>query len=256
MMKDETENKYQLRVDSLFLVHEILHFNSNGGIACQKKKSLSLNVTCITVTVENKEILMLRADPSLPSGNPLHAGRAEHWNHASDTASSSLWPEQKAAMTVVSPGLFRQNNVLFSQSPGVTFPLPQHSWDATEPTQGPHSAIQSTGPHPVAEAAWAGWSIPSALRTAFVSTGRVRARRLYCLAKYIPTSWPWIVSKDIAELFALNEKKKFIVSSYRILYQCTVLNLQVFWSTNITSSCKGAIFKMLRQLTESQPKHV
>lgn len=51
--------------------------------------------------------------------------------------------------------------MIFSQSPGVAFPLPQHSWDATEPTQGPHSAIQSMGPHPAAEA---GWSIPFALR--------------------------------------------------------------------------------------------
>lgn len=70
----------------------------------------------------------------------------------------------------------------FSQSPGVSFPLPQHSWDG----QGPHSAIQCMGPHPAAGAS---------LCTAG-TVGRVRAS----------ISWPWIVSKDIAELFALNEK--------------------------------------------------
>lgn len=53
--------------------------------------------------------------------------------------------------------------MILSQSPGVAFPLPQHSWDVTEPTQGPHSVIQSVGPHPTAKAAWAGWSIPLAL---------------------------------------------------------------------------------------------
>lgn len=40
-MRDETEEREipaQLRADALFLVLEILHFNSNGRIACQKKK--------------------------------------------------------------------------------------------------------------------------------------------------------------------------------------------------------------------------
>lgn len=39
-MRDETEEREipaQLRVDPLFLVHEILHFNSSGRIACQKR---------------------------------------------------------------------------------------------------------------------------------------------------------------------------------------------------------------------------
>lgn len=101
---------------------------------------------------------------------------------ASHVALSSLCSEQKAAMTMVASGLFRQKNVIFSQSPGVS--LPQHSWDG----QGPHSAIQSMCPHPAARTAGA------SLCTAG-TVGRVRAS----------TSWPWIVSKDIAELFALNE---------------------------------------------------
>lgn len=74
--------------------------------------------------------------------------------------------------------------MIFSQSPGVSFPLPQRSWDG----QGPHSAIQSMGPHPAAGAAGA------SLCTAG-TVGRVRAS----------ISWPWIVSKDTAELFALSE---------------------------------------------------
>lgn len=152
--------------------------------------------------MENKEILMLRvslrAEWSLPSGNALHTGRT-----ASRAALSSLWSEQKAAVTMVSSGWFRQKNVVFSQSPGVAFPLSPHSWDATEPTQGPHSTFSP----------WvlilqlklcrqAGASLLHCTR-AFVSTGRVRARWLYCLAKYIPTFLA--MDKDIAELLALNE---------------------------------------------------
>lgn len=109
----------------------------------------------------------------------MHTGRA-----ASHVALSSLCSEQKAAVTMVGPGLFRQKNAIFSQSPGVSFPLPQHSWDG----QGPHSAVQSMCPHPATRAAGA------SLYTAG-TVGRVRAS----------ISWPWIVSKDIAELFALNE---------------------------------------------------
>lgn len=99
-------------------------------------------------------------------------------------ALSSLCSKQKAAVTMVGPGLFRQKNVIFSQSPGVSFPLPQHSWDA----RGPHSAIQSMGPHPAAGAAGASFCTAA-------TVGRVRAS----------ISWPWIVSKDIAELLALNK---------------------------------------------------
>lgn len=43
MMRDETEEREiaaQLTVDSLFLVREILHFNSNGRIACKKNAEL------------------------------------------------------------------------------------------------------------------------------------------------------------------------------------------------------------------------
>lgn len=152
-----------------------------GALLAKKAmESQCLNVTCI---MENKEILMLRAslraEWSLPRGNPLHTGRA-----ASHVALSSLCSKRKAAVTMVGPGLFRQKNVIFSQSPGVSFPLPQHSWDAW----GPHSAIQSMGPHPAAGAAGA------SLCTA-ATVGRVRAS----------ISWPWIVSKDIAELLALNK---------------------------------------------------
>lgn len=98
-----------------------------GGLLAKKKmESWSLNVICITITMENKEILMLRAplraEWSLPSGNPLHTGRAEHWNHASHVALSSLWSEQKAAVTVVSPGLFRKKCDIFPVS-RCCFPL-------------------------------------------------------------------------------------------------------------------------------------
>lgn len=58
--------------------------------------------------------------------------------------------------------------------------------------------------------------------------------------------------KGHCRIICFGWKYVFIVPSYQILYHCTVLNLQVFWSMNITSSCKGAVFKMLRQLTESQ----
>lgn len=89
-----------------------------------------------------------------------------------------------------------------------------------------------------------------------VLRGRDRAGGLHCLAEHIPASWPWILSKGRCRIICFELKYLFIVSSYQNLYRCTVLNLQVFWSMNITSSCKGAIFKMLRQLTESQPEHV
>lgn len=127
-----------------------------GALLAKKPmESQSLNVTCI---MGNKEILMLRAECSLPSESPLHTGRA-----ASHLALSSSYSEQKAAVTMVAPDLFRQKNRIFSQSPGVSFPLPQHSWDG----QGPHSAIQSMGPHPGA----AGASLCTA-----GTVGRVRAR--------------------------------------------------------------------------------
>lgn len=62
--------------------------------------------------------------------------------------------------------------------------------------------------------------------------------------------------KGHCRIICFEWKYIFIVPSYQILYHCTVLNLQVFWNMNITSSCKGAVFKMLRQLIKSQPKHV
>jgi len=97
------------------------------------------------------------------------------WEQSTETMSCvqlcPLWSEQKAALTVVSPGLFRRKNGLFSPSPGVAFPLPRHSWDAPVPTQGPCSAVGPLGPHPAAEGAWTGWSSPSHCAPAFGPTG-------------------------------------------------------------------------------------
>lgn len=78
--------------------------------------------------------------------------------------------------------------MIFSQSPGVAFPMPQHSWDATEPTQGLCSAIQSMGPHPAAEAAWAGWSIPVALRVGACVHGQGKGQLALLFSQVHPHS--------------------------------------------------------------------
>jgi len=67
---------------------------TGGLFAKNKMESRSLNVTCIIITMENKEILVLRASlrakGSLPSGNPLHTVGAEHRNHVLRAALSSV----------------------------------------------------------------------------------------------------------------------------------------------------------------------
>lgn len=198
-----------------------------GALLAKKPmESQSLNVTCI---MENREILMLRAEWSLPSGSPLHTGRA-----ALHVALSSLCSEQKAAMTMVLLCSGKKKCDIFPVS-WCFFPF--------APTQlgWPRSSLCNSI-HRSSSCSWSCWSIPLHCRHCGQGQGHI--------------SWPWIVSKDTAELFALSENIYLLFLAARSFYHCTVLNLQVFWSMNITSSCKGAVFKMLRQLTESQPKHV
>lgn len=152
---------------------------------------------CSTIAMENKEILMvgasLGAEWSLRSGNPCRAERP-----CSRPALCSLCSQQNAAVTTcVLARSGDKKKVLFSRSPGIAFPLPQHSWDAAEPTQGPHPAVQSPGPDPAAEAAWAGWA--SLCSGAGTGPGD-------CLVQ--PSTSPLLgrgfFQKDVAELFALN----------------------------------------------------
>lgn len=140
------------------------------------------------VLPQKAEILMVRPEWSLPSGNPRHTGRAEHWNRAWHVALSTLWSEQKAAVTVVSPGLFRQKMwyfpsllVLLSLCPNRAG-MPQSQHKVLILQFSPWVLILRPQPRGQAGA--------SLLYCAFVSTGRARARWLYWSAKHIPTSWP------------------------------------------------------------------
>lgn len=97
--------------------------------------------------------------------------------------------------------------------------------------------------------------VPPAPRAGACVRGWARAGRLYRLAKYIPTSWPWIVPKDIAELFALNENTYLLLlaSGCFISVLSEFAGLLEYDSPKLLCRSRS---KVWRQLTESQPKHV
>lgn len=100
-----------------------------GGLLAKKKNGELVPKCYLHYCYHGKERNPdAKSTPGSSMVSPQWQSRAP--NHASLPALSSLWSEQKAAVTVASPGLFREKNVTFSQSPGVAFPLPQHSWDA------------------------------------------------------------------------------------------------------------------------------
>lgn len=133
----------------------------------QERTGELIPFTSITVMQEAKGVVVLRQSHLSPR-SPAHQSPTR----LSLLGLSRTWPR-----------FFRQQ-CEFSRSPGVAFPLPQHSWDAIETTQDPHSAVQCTGPRCVPTATWA---------------GRVRPADSPS-AKHIPFL-VWIASQIAAELF-------------------------------------------------------
>lgn len=135
----------------------------------------------------------------------------------------TLWSEQKAAVTAVSPGLFRYKCgvllVSLSLCPN-TAGMPQRQHEVLTLQLNPRVLILR--PNPRGQAAVPPLHRVRASASARPQQGRGRGTSLFCHAH------PWRLAMDCLDEYCrfvcFEQWYIFNASSYWILYQCTVLN--------------------------------